>query len=105
MVTSREEGGPLALLEAPAAEVPLLTTNVGMAPDILNHEHNALIVPVEDREALLQAALRLMNEKDLTAKIINNANKMVLNYDWDQLIDQYINLYKTLVSARASKNR
>ncbi len=36
LVSSRYEGGPQALLEAPAMYVPVVSTNVGMASDILS---------------------------------------------------------------------
>ena len=50
LVTSRDEGGPKAVLEAMATGVPLVTTRVGQAADLVRHARNGYIVDVEDAE-------------------------------------------------------
>jgi len=44
LVTSRVEGGPLALVEAMACGIPLITTDVGMARDIIINGENGFIL-------------------------------------------------------------
>lgn len=51
-VTSRQEGGPKAVLESMASGVPLVTTRVGQAMDLADHEHNAYVVEPEDAEGV-----------------------------------------------------
>ena len=53
LVTSRDEGGPRAALEAMATGVPLVTTRVGQAADLVRHGENGWIVEVEDVEGLV----------------------------------------------------
>lgn len=53
LVTSRDEGGPRAVLEAMATGVPLVTTNVGQATDLVRHGENGWMVEVEDVEGLV----------------------------------------------------
>jgi glycosyltransferase involved in cell wall biosynthesis len=52
LVTSRQEGGPKAVLESMATGVPLVTTRVGQAMDLVRHEQNAWMVDIEDHEGL-----------------------------------------------------
>ncbi len=52
VVASRDEGGPRAVLEAMATGVPLVTTRVGQAADLVEHGVNGWMVEVEDVEAL-----------------------------------------------------
>ena len=52
VVASRDEGGPRAVLEAMASGVPLVTTRVGQAADLVEHRVNGLMVDVEEGEAL-----------------------------------------------------
>ena len=52
IVASREEGGPKAVLESMASGVPLVTTSVGQATDLVRHGENAWMVDVEDAEGL-----------------------------------------------------
>jgi glycosyltransferase involved in cell wall biosynthesis len=52
VVPSRQEGGPKAVLEAMAAGVPLVSTGVGQAVDLIQDGENGWIVDVEDAEAI-----------------------------------------------------
>jgi len=52
VVPSRQEGGPKGVLEAMASGVPLVTTRVGQAMDLVRHGENGWLVEVEDAEGL-----------------------------------------------------
>jgi glycosyltransferase involved in cell wall biosynthesis len=52
LITSRQEGGPKAVLEAMASGVPVVTTRVGQAMDLVRHGENGWMVEVEDVEGL-----------------------------------------------------
>lgn len=52
IIASREEGGPKAVLESMASGIPLVTTRVGQAMDLVRHGENAWMVDVEDAEGL-----------------------------------------------------
>lgn len=59
IVASRQEGGPKAILESMASGVPLVTTRVGQAMDLVKHGENAFMTEVEDVEALAFFALQV----------------------------------------------
>ncbi len=52
VVSSRQEGGPKAVLESMAAGVPLVSTRVGQATELVRDGENGWLVDVEDVEAL-----------------------------------------------------
>ena len=52
MITSREEGGPKGLLEGMASGVPVVSTNVGMAPDLLVDSTIGVVVPADNVDQL-----------------------------------------------------
>lgn len=52
MVASRQEGGPKAILESMASGVPIVTTRVGQAMDLVQHGKNGFMVEIEDAEGL-----------------------------------------------------
>ena len=52
VVSSRDEGGPKAVLESMASGVPLVTTRVGQAADLVQHGRNGWMVEVGDAEGL-----------------------------------------------------
>jgi len=66
LVASRQEGGPKAVLEAMAAGIPLVTTRVGQAPDLVEDGLNGLLCDVEDVEALAGAVVRLATDSSLS---------------------------------------
>jgi glycosyltransferase involved in cell wall biosynthesis len=95
IITSRIEGGPLALLESMATGVPVVTTKVGMAPEVIKNNINGLIVDIDDVEKLFQSASFVINNKELRDKIINNALKAIKYYSWERIANQYYSkLYK-----------
>lgn len=59
VIASRQEGGPKAILESMANGVPLVTTRVGQAMDLVKHGENAFMTAVEDVDALVSYALQV----------------------------------------------
>lgn len=93
LVTSREEGGPKAVLESLASGVPLISTRVGLAPDIIQHGHNGLLVNLEDVDALAEQAARLIEHDELRGRLIANGLADIVQYDWKHIATRY---YKEL---------
>jgi len=89
IVTSREEGGPKAILESMATGVPLISTRVGMAPDIIKQGVNGIMIEIDDINGLVQAAQRLIEDPDLRNRIATNALQTVKNYDWTNIVRLY----------------
>ncbi len=56
---------PLAVLEALAAGLPVITTRVGALPEAVRHQETGWIVPVDDSEALAGAMMTLIQETTL----------------------------------------
>jgi glycosyltransferase involved in cell wall biosynthesis len=52
LVPSRDEGGPKAVLESMASGVPVVSTRVGQAADLIVHGENGYLADVEDAERL-----------------------------------------------------
>jgi glycosyltransferase involved in cell wall biosynthesis len=73
LVTSRQEGGPKAVLESMASGVPLVTTRVGQAMDIVRHGENGWMVATEDVDGLARWANYVhQNQGDALEKVLKN---------------------------------
>jgi glycosyltransferase involved in cell wall biosynthesis len=72
IVASREEGGPKAILESMISGIPLVTTQVGQAMDLVHHNINAMMTSVEDAENLSFYAQQILEDSDLREKLIDN---------------------------------
>ena len=92
---SRFEGLCLAVLEAQAAGVPVIATPVGGMRDTVVHERTGLVVPVGDAHALAAAARRLLEDKDLGARLADEAGRQVRErYTEQRMVDQTLALYE-----------
>jgi glycosyltransferase involved in cell wall biosynthesis len=69
LVTSRQEGGPKALLEAMASGVPFVSTRVGQAAEIVVDGENGLLADVDDVDALAEAVQRVHEDAELRARL------------------------------------
>lgn len=98
VVASREEGGAKQILESMASGIPVISTCVGMAPDVIVDRENGFITKVEDKEALIRKAILILEDKKLRKDIINNGLNTVKSYDWKIIASQYYEkIYKELV--------
>ena len=70
LVTSRDEGGPKALLESMATGVPLITTRVGQAIDLARPGENAWVAGSEDVEALTGGLLQALGDSAMRERVI-----------------------------------
>ena len=68
VLPSRREGLPKSLLEAAACGRPLIATDVPGCREIARSDVNALLVPVDNAEALAHAIERLMKDHELRAR-------------------------------------
>jgi glycosyltransferase involved in cell wall biosynthesis len=69
LVTSRQEGGPKAALEAMATGVPLVSTRVGQAQELVEDGENGLLADVDDVEALAAAVQRVHDDQILRRRL------------------------------------
>ncbi|MBC8465160.1 MAG: glycosyltransferase [Parcubacteria group bacterium] len=79
VLSSRMEGMPNVLLEAMASGVPVVSTDCKYGPsEIIIHEENGLLVPVDNEEALKSAIVRMMEADE-------KAREMYINRSYDML--------------------
>jgi glycosyltransferase involved in cell wall biosynthesis len=69
LVTSRQEGGPKATLEAMASGVPFVSTRVGQAAELVRDGENGLLADVDDVDALTLAVERVHDDRDLRLRL------------------------------------
>ena len=68
-LSSRQEGLPVALMEAMASGLPAVVTRVGGMPEMLDDGEQGLLVPTGDPEALARALARLAADRGLRGRM------------------------------------
>jgi glycosyltransferase involved in cell wall biosynthesis len=74
---SRSEGVPLSLMEALAYERPVVATQVGGVPELIEHRHTGLLVPPEDAAAVAEAVAELASSPNAARAMAIEGRKQV----------------------------
>ncbi len=96
---SYREGLPKTLLEAAAAQRPIVTTNIPGCRQVVRHEVNGLLVPPKDAVALADALQQLIASKPMREKMGRAGRCMVeRSFTLDKVNSEYLKLYERLLS-------
>jgi glycosyltransferase involved in cell wall biosynthesis len=97
-LTSLDEGTPVSLIEAQAADKPIVTTNVGGIEDVVLPDKTALLSPNNDMQSFANNLLSLVENDNLRANLGSNGwNFVSKKYHYTRLIDDIDKLYKSIL--------
>jgi glycosyltransferase involved in cell wall biosynthesis len=85
---------PNSVLEALASGVPVVSTDVGGVPFLLQEGVTGLLVPPAQPQALAQAVLRLLAEPALRARLVDNGLREAQRYTWLQVAPLLLGVYR-----------
>jgi glycosyltransferase involved in cell wall biosynthesis len=80
-------------MEAMACGMCVISTNVGGMPYLVQNEHNALLVPPDDPEAMAQAIRRVLKEPGLASHLSFNAREQAREWDWTNVLPRWEALF------------
>jgi L-malate glycosyltransferase len=93
---------PISLLEALASGVPIVSTNVGGIPYLVENERTALLVNPKDDAAMAQAMLRLLADPDKAHAMHEEGLRYVRQYAWSSVREQLQHVYKGVLACTPS---
>lgn len=98
LLTSRNEGTPVALIESLAAGIPGVSTDVGGVRDVLDHGRLGLLAPFGDAGALADHVVTLLGDRDRRRRIGDAGREsIVARYGLGRLVDDIDALYRELL--------
>ena len=98
LLTSRNEGTPVALIESLAAGVPGVSTEVGGVRDVVDSDRVGLLVPSGDARALADRVAALCADRALRRRMGEAGRHAVLmRYGLDRLVDDVERLYREML--------
>jgi glycosyltransferase involved in cell wall biosynthesis len=98
VMPSTFEGGPTTVLEAMAMARPVIASNVGMVPEVIDDGASGLVVPPADPTALGNALNRLLTDDALSAGLGEQAREHALaNFSIDNMVEAYLRVFADAV--------
>jgi glycosyltransferase involved in cell wall biosynthesis len=101
LLTSRNEGTPVALIEAMASSVPGVSTNVGGVKDVIQSAATGRLAPDGDATALAAQVSALIADRSLRQQMGGAARGFVLQqFSLDRLVSDIVCVYQELAASR-----
>jgi glycosyltransferase involved in cell wall biosynthesis len=94
LMSPNADNMPLSLLECFAAGLPIVSSNAGGIPNIVEDQQTGLLFPLDDHQAMAACALRLLEEPGLAARLARNARAECEKYTWPEIGPQWMELYR-----------
>lgn len=92
--TTHADNVPVSIMEAMALGLPVVSTNVGGIPFLLEDHRTALLVPDDDTKAMANAIKKLLEDKTLTRVLTQNALELAQTFDFEKVKYQWFEILK-----------
>jgi N-acetyl-alpha-D-glucosaminyl L-malate synthase BshA len=103
LLPSEQESFGLAALEAMACEVPVVASNAGGLPEVIEHGVSGFLHPVGDVEAMSESAIQVLTDDTLRDRIVRAALRTVRErFCADRVVPMYEAYYERVLGATQS---
>ena len=93
------DGMPLGVLEAMAAELPVIATKISGTTEIVEHGKTGHLINADNIEELAEAIIELLMNPSYMKKIAKNGFEFVQSkYDWENIVTEYKKCYQEVLS-------
>lgn len=85
---------PISILEAFAFGIPVISTDVGGIPYMIEDSVNGLLVKVNCPEQICEKVKWIMENPEKAGVLVNNAKKELAKYSWETIKSKLLGIYK-----------
>ena len=97
---SQEESQGIALVEALAAGLPVVSTMVGGIPYVVKDRETGLLSVYSDIDSFARHMIRLLEDKDLRDKMAKSAREIAQNYSWKNIAQAIETVYNRVITSK-----
>lgn len=83
--TTDFDNTPVSVIEAMALGLPIISTNVGGIPYLLEDNVDAILINPNDSEAMAGAVLKIINDVSLRNRLIEKGRQKAQTWDWEKV--------------------
>jgi len=104
VLTSFNEGTPVSLIEAQAANKPIVSTRVGGIGDIVVEHETALLADITDSETFCNNLLQVVEDDELRKRLgANSRNHVLKRFSYQRLMNDMSSLYFELLEKKNNR--
>ncbi|HKO18327.1 MAG TPA: glycosyltransferase family 4 protein [Acidobacteriaceae bacterium] len=100
LLTSRVEGGPCTVFEAMACETAVVSTKVGVVPELITDGVDGCSTEIDDVDALVDSIVKLHGLPEHRASIGKNGRRKILERSWAAVLTPLESVYDRLIEQR-----
>lgn len=98
VMSSIDEGLPMAMLEAMAARTPVIVTSVGDIPKVIKDNENGILVEPRKNDILAEKIIYLLNNEQKRKEFSEKAFKTAVNnYSNEAMCKEYLKVYEEIL--------
>ena len=90
--TTNFDNTPVSVIEAMCLGLPVVTTNVGGIPFLLENRKTALLVEAKAVKEMAEAVIELTKNHELRTTLVQNGREYVEHFDWQAVKHQWAKL-------------
>lgn len=103
VLASLDEGFGIVILEAMTASLPVVASRVGGIPEIINNNETGFLVKPADSKALAEGIIKLVEDKDLRARMGNLAKAEVKKFNSKEMTRKIEKIYDFHIHKKLKK--
>jgi glycosyltransferase involved in cell wall biosynthesis len=94
---------PISILESLASAVPVVSTNVGGIPDVVEDGISALLVPAGDALQMGDQVVRVLSDTRLTEALRNAGLRAAADFAWPAVRERWYGLYRRVAATHRGR--
>jgi len=98
VLNTNYEGLSHTILEAMKAGTPVVATNVGGNPEVIEDGKDGLLVDYNNEEELLEAMSKVLSDEVLADTISKNAKEKLKKFDWNETVGKTVMVIKETIN-------
>jgi len=89
---------PISVLESLASGVPVVSTNVGGVPHLVEHDKTALLIPPQNPKAMAAAVLAILTDPVKAERLKEAGLTSIKQYTWPNVRERLLEVYQHILN-------
>lgn len=90
------EGLSLSVLDAMAAGVPIVATDISGNRDLISNHKTGIVIKANNAGEIADAVLKIISDNNVKHRIVENALKSIRRYDWMEISGRYVKIFEEI---------